>query len=72
MTFLSGNIVFYFVIGDSHVHKSVMSILAILRVVLLDGLFLVTATILGICIIIVSLGKEEVDLHNPGSFLLFF
>ncbi len=54
ITFLAGNTIFYFVIGDHQVSKDAMYTVAILRVVLLDGLFLTMAVILAICIIIVS------------------
>ena len=58
VTFLAGNIAFYFIIGDNEFSKHVMSTIVALRVILLDGLFLVMGIILGVCIIIVSNGKD--------------
>ena len=55
--FLGSSITFHFLIDNSEVmvkgQKS-RSILVILRVILLDGLFLVMGITLGVCIIIVS------------------
>lgn len=55
VVFFASSLSFYFLIDDSDVGSYTRSVLVILRVVLLDGLFLIMGIILGVCIIIVSL-----------------
>ena len=63
LTFLIGSVTFYFTIDtDRHVtqHEHARSVLVIIRVVLLDGLFLVMGITLGVCITMVSALKKWV------------
>lgn len=54
--FLVCDLIFYFLIDGAGAGLKVKSILIIVRVALLDGLFLVMGITLGVCIIIVSQG----------------
>lgn len=56
LVFLASSITFHFLIDNTidKVNLHMRSILVIIRVVLLDGLFLVMGITLGVCIIIVS------------------
>ena len=57
--FLVCSLIFYFLIDGANAGLKVKSILIIVRVALLDGLFLIMGITLGVCIIIVS-GRSQV------------
>lgn len=64
LTFLAGSLVFHFLIDnatDQVNSHSTRSVLVILRVVLLDGLFLIMGITLGICIIIIYTTRAGKD-----------
>ena len=60
---------FYFLIGRKNpASDGTMSILVILRVVLLDGLFLIMGITLGVCIIMASLIVMRNVLNTEMSY----
>lgn len=68
VTFLAGNVAFYFIIGDHGFSKHISSVVVSLRVILLDGLFLVMGIVLGVFIIIVS--GYQLELISTRIFVI--